>query len=317
MIGIVYKSTGSWYWVKSEDELLHQCRIKGKFRLKGIKSTNPIAVGDSVEFDLETKGDEEVGVINKIHERKNFIVRKSVNLSKQTHVIASNIDLVFLLVTINNPPTLTTFIDRFLVTARAYSIEAVLIFNKIDTYEIEERAEILYLKDIYEAIGYQCVEVSSTENTNVEVVKELMKGKVSMFSGHSGVGKTTLINAIEPGLNLKTKEISDQHKQGQHTTTFAEMFDLSFDARIIDTPGIKGFGVVDIDKEELGDYFPEFFALKSGCKFNNCIHVNEPQCAVKEALEEEIVSWSRYKSYLQILEGEEEHYRTDNYNELM
>lgn len=311
MTGVVYKSTGSWYLVKSEDGILHQCRIKGKFRIKGIKSTNPIAVGDVVDFDLETKGDEEVGVINNIHERKNYIVRKSVNLSKQTHVIASNIDRVFLLVTINNPPTLTTFIDRFLVTAEAYSIEAILVFNKIDTYEIEERAEILYLKDIYEAIGYQCIEVSSTESTNVDKVKELMKGKVSMFSGHSGVGKTTLVNAIEPGLNLKTKEISDQHKQGQHTTTFAEMFDLSFGAKIIDTPGIKGFGVVDMDKEELGDYFPEFFALKQDCKFNNCIHVNEPRCAVKDALEEEEISWSRYKSYLQILEGEEEHYRTD------
>ena len=226
-------------------------------------------------------------------------------------MIASNIDQVFLLVTINNPPTLTTFIDRFLITAEAYSIKAVLLFNKIDTYEIEERAEILYLKDIYEAIGYQCIEVSATENTNVELVKELMKDKVSMFSGHSGVGKTTLVNAIEPGLDLKTKEISEQHKQGQHTTTFAEMFDLSFGAKIIDTPGIKGFGVVDMSKEELGDYFPEFFALKEHCKFNNCIHVKEPQCAVKEALEEEVISWSRYKSYLQILEGEEEHYRTD------
>ncbi len=311
MEGVVYKSTGSWYWVKSEKKVLHKCRIKGKFRIKGIKSTNPIAVGDRVNFELETIGDEEVGVITKIHERENYIVRKSVNLSKQTHIIASNIDQVFLLVTINNPPTLTTFIDRFLVTAEAYSIEAVLVFNKIDTYKIEERAEILYLKDIYEAIGYQCIEVSSTEMTNVNIIKELMEGKVSMFSGHSGVGKTTLVNAIEPGLNLKTKEISDQHKQGQHTTTFAEMFDLSFDAKIIDTPGIKGFGVVDMTKEELGDYFPEFFALKQDCKFHNCIHVNEPHCAVKDALDEEEISWSRYKSYLQILEGEEENYRTD------
>jgi len=315
MIGIVYKSTGSWYWVKSETSPeasgLHKCRIKGKFRIKGIKSTNPIAVGDEVDFELETIGDEEVGIITKIHERRNYIVRKSVNLSKQTHIIASNIDQVFLLITINNPPTLTTFIDRFLVTAEAYSIKAVLVFNKIDTYEIEERAEILYLRDIYEPIGYECIEVSSTEKTNIDRVKELMKGKVSMFSGHSGVGKTTLVNAIESGLNLKTKEISEQHRQGQHTTTFAEMFDLSFGAKIIDTPGIKGFGVVDMSKEELGDYFPEFFALKQDCKFHNCIHVNEPQCAVKDALEEGTISWSRYKSYLQILEGEEENYRTD------
>lgn len=311
MIGTVYKSTGSWYWVKAENNTFYKCRIKGKFRIKGIKSTNPIAVGDIVEFSIETKTDEETGVITTIKDRKNYIVRKSVNLSKQTHIIASNIDQVFLLVTINNPPTLTTFIDRFLVTAEAYSIKAVLVFNKLDTYSIEERAEILYLKDIYEPIGYECIEVSAVTGKNVEKVKDLMTRKVSMFAGHSGVGKTTLVNTIEPNLNLKTKAISEQHKQGQHTTTFAEMFDLSFDAKIIDTPGIKGFGVVDMEKDELGDYFPEFFALKQACKFNNCIHVNEPQCAVKDALEDEIISWSRYKSYLQIIEGEEENYRTD------
>ena len=311
MTGTVYKSTGSWYFVKSEEGDLYQCRIKGKFRIKGIKSTNPIAVGDSVEFDIETKGDEEIGVIKLIHERINYIVRKSVNLSKQTQIIASNIDLAFLLITINNPPTLTIFIDRFLVTAQAYSIKVILVFNKIDSYKEEEKGEIAYLKDIYETIGYTCVEVSAIKNINLDTIKNLMKGKTSLFSGHSGVGKTTLLNALEPGLNLKTKQISDQHQQGQHTTTFAEMFDLSFNAKIIDTPGIKGFGVVAIDKEELGDYFTEFFALKSACKFHNCIHVNEPQCAVKEALEDEKVSWSRYKSYLQILEGEEENYRTD------
>ena len=311
MTGTIYKSTGSWYFVKSEKGDLYQCRIKGKFRIKGIKSTNPIAVGDTVEFDVESKGDEEIGVIKFIHERKNYIVRKSVNLSKQTQIIASNIDLAFLLITINNPPTLTTFIDRFLVTAQAYSIQVVLVFNKIDSYKAEEKGEILYLKGIYEAIGYTCVEVSAIKNINLNSIKDLMKGKTSLFSGHSGVGKTTLLNSLEPGLNLKTKEISYQHQQGQHTTTFAEMFDLSFDAKIIDTPGIKGFGVVAIEKEELGDYFPEFFALKNRCKFHNCIHVNEPQCAVKDALEEGKVSWSRYKSYLQIIEGEEENYRTD------
>ncbi|APG66236.1 ribosome small subunit-dependent GTPase A [Tenacibaculum todarodis] len=311
MTGIVYKSTGSWYQVKSHEGEFYNCRMKGKFRLKGIKSTNPIAVGDVVDFELETKNDEETGVINNIHERKNCIERKSVNLSKQTHIIASNIDQVFLLITINNPPTFTTFIDRFLVSTRAYRIDTILVFNKIDSYQIEERAEILYLKDVYEAIGYRCVEVSATQNKNVDTIKEMMTGKTSMFVGHSGVGKTTLVNAIEPSLDLKTKAISEQHKQGQHTTTFAELFELSFDAKIIDTPGIKGFGVVDIDKEELGDYFPEFFALKEHCKFNNCIHVKEPNCAVKDALEEETISWSRYKSYLQILEGEEEHYRTD------
>lgn len=310
MIGTVYKSTGSWYWVKT-GTTLYKCRIKGKFRIKGIKSTNPIAVGDIVEFELESKTDAETGVISTIKERKNCIVRKSVNLSKQTHVIAANIDQVFLLITINNPPTLTTFIDRFLVTAEAYSIDTILVFNKIDSYAVDERAEILYLKDIYENIGYTCIEVSAKQDINISTVKKIMEGKVSMFAGHSGVGKTTLVNAIEPSLNLKTKEISEQHKQGQHTTTFAEMFDLSFNAQIIDTPGIKGFGVVDMDKDELGDYFPEFFKLKKDCKFNNCIHINEPKCAVKKALENEEISWSRYKSYLQILEDEEENYRTD------
>jgi ribosome biogenesis GTPase len=313
MTGIVYKSTGSWYHVKSDNGEFYKCRIKGKFRIKDIKSTNPIAVGDKVVFDLEKKNDEETGVIKKILDRDNFIVRKSVNLSKQIHIIASNIDQVFLLITIDNPPTFTAFIDRFLVSTRAYRIDTILVFNKIDSYAIEQRAEILYLKDIYEKIGYRCVEVSSTENKNVDKIKELMTGKTSMFVGHSGVGKSTLVNAIEPTLNLKTKEISDQHNQGKHTTTFAEMFDLSFDARIIDTPGIKGFGIVDIDKYELGDYFPEFFEMKQHCKFNNCLHLKEPFCAVKEALETEEISWSRYKSYLQILNGEEEseHYRTD------
>ena len=313
MTGTVYKSTGSWYTVKTENGKAYECRIKGKFRLKGIKSTNPIAVGDHVDFELETKNDTVTGVINKIHDRKNYIVRKSVNLSKQTHVIASNIDQVFLLITIDNPPTFTTFIDRFLVTAEAYSIKTILLFNKIDTYDEDTLLEVKYLAAVYRKIGYECIGISATTGKNVDKVKSLMIDKVSMFAGHSGVGKSTLVNAIEPNLDLKTKAISTQHQQGQHTTTFAEMFDLSFGAQIIDTPGIKGFGVVDMDKEEIGDYFPEFFALKQECKFNNCLHVQEPKCAVKKALEEDEVAYSRYKSYLQILEGEDEHYRTDNW----
>ena len=311
MTGIVYKSTGSWYLVKANNGSFYECRMKGKFRIQGIKSTNPIAVGDVVDFEIETKNDTETGVIKTIHDRTNYIIRKSVNLSKQTHIIAANVDQVFLLITIDNPPTFTTFIDRFLVTAEAYSVPTVLVFNKIDSYEIEQRAEVLYLKDIYEKIGYTCIEVSATENKNVDIVKEMMVGKTSMFVGHSGVGKSTLVNAIEPMLELKTKEISNQHKQGQHTTTFAEMFDLSFNAFIIDTPGIKGFGVVDMEKEEVDDYFPEFLAVKNDCKFNNCLHVEEPKCAVKDAVENEEISYSRYKSYLQIIAGEEEHYRTD------
>ena len=315
MTGVVYKSTGSWYNVRTPNGKFYECRIKGKFRLQGIKSTNPIAVGDLVEFDVETKNNTETGVIKRIEERKNYIVRKSVNLSKQTHIIAANIDQVFLLVTINNPPTFASFIDRFLVTAEAYSIKTILLFNKVDTYDDETLLEVKYLASIYRKIGYECFGISSATGKNIEKVKALMEGKVSMFAGHSGVGKSTLVNAIEPSLELKTKEISNQHMQGQHTTTFAEMFDLSFDAKIIDTPGIKGFGVVDMEKEELGDYFPEFFALKQDCKFNNCMHVKEPKCAVKAALEKDKISFSRYRSYLQILEGEDEHYRTDNWEE--
>ena len=315
MTGIVYKSTGSWYTVKSEKGDFIECRMKGKFRMKGIKSTNPIAVGDIVDYELEQTSDAVTGTIFNIHERKNYIVRKSVNLSKQIHIIASNIDQVFLLITINNPPTTTSFIDRFLVTAEAYGIEAVLIFNKIDTLDENTLDEQLYLQHIYQEIGYKCLRISSTENKGVDKLKEMMVGKVSMFSGHSGVGKSTLVNALEPNLNLKTKHISEQSKQGQHTTTFAEMYDLSFDAKIIDTPGIKGFGIVDMESAEISDYFPEFFKLKDQCKFNNCLHKEEPHCAVKEALENDKIAWSRYNSYLKILEGDEEHYRQDVYND--
>ncbi|GIM57597.1 putative ribosome biogenesis GTPase RsgA [Capnocytophaga canimorsus] len=313
MEGIVYKSTGSWYTIKDRKQaVFYQCRIKGKFRIRGIRNTNPVAVGDVVDFELEDSGN---GVITEIHPRSNYIIRKSVNLSKQTHIIAANIDYAFLIVTLNNPPTFTTFIDRFLVTAQAYDIPVVLLFNKIDTYTQEELDEIRYLAGLYRSIGYQCIGISATENKNIDKVKALMHNKTSMISGHSGVGKSTLINAIAPQLNLKTATISQQHQQGQHTTTFAEMFDLDFGARIIDTPGIKGFGVVDMEKEEIGDYFPEFFALKHECKYNNCLHIDEPQCAIKQALEEDKIAWSRYKSYLQILQGEDDNYRTDIYGQ--
>ena len=258
MEGLVYKSTGSWYTVKDEmTGRYYDCRLKGKIRLKGIKSTNPIAVGDRVVFELE----EDRGVITEIHPRDNYIIRKSVNLSKQTHIIASNIDLAFLVVTLNNPPTSTTFIDRFLVTAEAYDIKTILLFNKVDSYNDDELAEVKYLAMIYRKAGYECIGISAVTGKNIEKVKEVMKGNTCMVSGHSGAGKSTLINAIAPELQLKTASLSIQHQQGQHTTTFAEMFDLSFGARIIDTPGIKGFGMVDVEKEELTDYFPEFFAL--------------------------------------------------------
>ncbi|MDP5197955.1 ribosome small subunit-dependent GTPase A [Flavobacterium sp. DG2-3] len=315
MTGTVYKSTGSWYTVKSENGDFVECRMKGKFRIKGIKSTNPIAVGDIVDYELDETSDAVTGTIHNIHERKNYIVRKSVNLSKQIHIIASNIDQVFLLITIDNPPTTTSFIDRFLVTAEAYGIEAILVFNKIDTLTEQTLDDQLYLQHIYSEIGYKCLRISSTENKGVDKLKEMMIGKVSMFSGHSGVGKSTLVNALEPSLHLKTSVISEQSKQGQHTTTFAEMYDLSFDARIIDTPGIKGFGIVDMEPSEISGYFPEFFRLKDQCKFNNCLHKEEPHCAIKAALERDEIAWSRYNSYLKILEGDEEHYRTDTYGE--
>ena len=314
MKGIVYKSTGSWYTVKTEQGVFYECRLKGKFRIKGIKTTNPVSVGDIVCFEIDNLGDDEFGVIYEIENRDNYIIRKSVNLSKQTQIIAANIDLAFLIVTLNNPPTSTAFIDRFLVTSEAYGIKTILLFNKIDSYNEEELVTVKYLAHLYRSIGYECIGISAMTGKNLDKVKVLMKNKVSVFSGHSGVGKSTLVNAIEPSLNLKTKEISDQHLQGQHTTTFAEMYDLSFDAQIIDTPGIKGFGMVEIEKEELSGFYPEFFKLKEHCKFHNCLHIEEPKCAVKEALENEEIAWSRYKSYLQILEGEEEHYRKDVYD---
>ncbi len=314
MVGLVYKSTGSWYTVKTETNETFECRIKGRFRLDGIKSTNPIAVGDYVDFEAETKNNTVTGVIHNIHERQNYIVRKSVNLSKQTHIIASNIDQVFLLITINNPQTFTSFIDRFLVTAQAYDIKTVLVFNKIDTYDDDTLLEVKYLAHLYRKIGYECIGISAKTGKNIDKIKKLMLGKVSMFAGHSGVGKSTLVNTIEPNLNLKTKMISVQHQQGQHTTTFAEMFDLTFNAKIIDTPGIKGFGIFNMEKEEVGDYFPEFFELKHNCKFNNCLHLKEPKCAIKDALENDQIAFSRYKSYVQILEGEDAHYRTDNFD---
>ncbi|HRZ75488.1 MAG TPA: ribosome small subunit-dependent GTPase A [Flavobacterium sp.] len=315
MTGIVYKSTGSWYTVKADNNQIFDCRIKGKFRMKGIKSTNPIAVGDVVDFEIDETSDAITGSIHHIDDRKNYIVRKSVNLSKQTHIIASNIDIVFLIVTINNPITTTSFIDRFLVTAEAYHIKAVLLFNKIDTFDETMSDEQLFLQHVYTQIGYDCLRVSAKNGKGLDQLKEMMQGKVCMFSGHSGVGKSTLVNALEPTLNLKTKEISDLHQQGQHTTTFAEMFDLTFGSKIIDTPGIRGFGIVDMEKQEIKGYFPEFFKLEDQCKFNNCLHKEEPNCAIKKALEEDKIAWSRYKSYLQILEGDEEQYRNDIYAE--
>ena len=309
MQGTVYKSTGSWYSVKTDAGHFHDCRIKGKFRMQGIKSTNPIAVGDRVRFSLETAGDETVGQIEEILPRKNYIVRRAVKLSKQTHIIAANIDQVFLLITLEDPKTLPVFIDRFLATAEAYDIPCILLFNKIDAYGPEARQEWQELEALYREIGYDCLGISAKEGAGVDQVIDRMKGKTSMIAGHSGVGKSTLVNRIAPELELRTTEISELYRQGQHTTTFAEMYDLPFGGQIIDTPGIKGFGLVDMEPDEIGDYFPEIFALKAHCKFNNCLHLDEPHCAVKKALEEGSISESRYHSYVQMITGQDEPYR--------
>lgn len=301
--GIVYCSTGSHYRVKSEGQFYH-CRIKGKFRIKGIKSTNPLAVGDKVLFKIEMGEGVTMGVITEIEPRQNYIVRKSVNLSKQIHIIASNIDQVFLMITLKTPQTFSSFIDRFLVTAQAYEINTILVFNKVDLYSTKELNEMRSLKFVYEKIGYECFEVVATDVNSLVALQKKMADRVSMFSGHSGVGKSTIVNTLAPGLDLKIGGISDQHQQGKHTTTFAEMFDLEAGAKIIDTPGIKGFGVVGIQPEELSGYFVEFSVLKEKCKFNNCIHTNEPNCAVKAALEEGEIAESRYKTYLQLLEDD-------------
>lgn len=301
--GIVYRSTGSWYTVHSEG-IFYDCRIKGKLRLKGIKSTNPVAVGDHVLFEVDRLATAPEGNITQIEERKNYIVRKSVNLSKQTHIIASNIDQVFLIITLNNPHTFPAFVDRFLVTAEAYQISAILLFNKIDSYEDFELKEVKEFQKIYQDIGYSTYSISATNGIEIETVKSIMQDKVSMFSGHSGVGKSTLVNAISPDLNIKTAAISKQHQQGMHTTTYAEMFALTKGIKIIDTPGIKGFGVVDMKPEEIGNYFPEFHKRKNKCKFHNCLHHNEPKCAIIGAVEAGKISSSRYASYLQMLEDD-------------
>ena len=301
--GIVYRSTGSWYTVHSEG-IFYDCRIKGKLRLKGIKSTNPVAVGDHVLFEVDRHASAPEGNITQIEVRKNYIVRKSVNLSKQTHIIASNIDQVFLIITLNNPSTFPAFVDRFLVTAEAYQISAILLFNKIDSYEDFELKEVKKFQKIYQDIGYSTYSISATNGIEIETVKSIMQDKVSMFSGHSGVGKSTLVNAISPDLNIKTAAISKQHQQGMHTTTHAEMFALTKGIKIIDTPGIKGFGVVDMKPEEIGNYFPEFHKRKNKCKFHNCLHHNEPKCAIIEAVEAGKISSSRYTSYLQMLEDD-------------
>lgn len=303
MQGIVIKSTGSWYSVLSEDRTI-ECRIKGVFRIKDIKTTNPIAVGDIVDFEMEADGR---GVIHAIAERRNYIIRKSINLSKQSHILAANVDQALLVATLAYPRTSAGFIDRFLLTAEAYHIPAVLVFNKLDLFLSDEKlmAELNEFIAVYEKIGYVCHKVSATEMTDIELLRGITKGKTTLIAGHSGVGKSTLVNAMDDNLDLKVGEISEAHSKGKHTTTFAEMHPLVYGGFIIDTPGIKELGLVDMEKEEIGSYFREMQALKSECKFNNCIHLNEPKCAVIAAVEKGEVALSRYTSYVGILNGEE------------
>ncbi len=305
--GIVYKSTGSWYLVKSENKFF-ECRIKGKIRLKDVSTTNPIAVGDQVKFELESDGK---GIISDILPRENYIIRKSVNLSKQYHIIASNIDISVLVVTLNNPVTSTNFIDRFLVSCQAYDIPVIIAFNKKDTYIDKESIEIKKLIDMYKLIGYKCELISAKYGDGVDEIIRLIKNKTCIISGHSGVGKSTLINSISPNLKLKTKEISSSHKQGKHTTTYAEMYDLDSEIKIIDTPGIRGFGLVEITKYELGDFFPEFFEAKQKCKFKNCLHLDEPDCNVKNKIKQGKIFESRYNTYLDMLKDQNIYRKSD------
>lgn len=301
MQGIVIKSTGSNYLVRSNGKI-YSCKLKGKLRLDGRKTTNPTAVGDIVDIEVSSENE---GNIIKIHPRKNYIIRKSLNLSKQAHILASNMDQAVLIATLVAPRTSLGFIDRFLITAEAYRVPAKIIFNKTDLLDEELLAVQQQIIDIYSTIGYECFSVSSYSKEQIESIKHLFKDKITLITGHSGVGKSTFINAIEPSLQLKTGEISSAHLKGMHTTTFAELHALSFGGDIIDTPGIKELGLVEMKKKEVGHYFPEIRERMNDCKFNNCLHVNEPKCAVREAVEKGDISPERYESYLRILNGEE------------
>ncbi len=303
MTGLVIRNTGSWYTVKTDSGQLVDCKIKGNFRLKGIRSTNPVAVGDRVSI---TPNQEGTAFITAIEDRKNYIIRKSPNLSKQSHIIAANVDQAFLVVTINHPVTSTTFIDRFLASAEAYRVPVVLLFNKTDALNEEEREYQQMMIDLYETVGYQCLAISAANGIGMDKVRELLAGKTTVLSGNSGVGKSTLINSLLPGVELKTAEISDAHNAGTHTTTFSEMLELPEGGYIIDTPGIKGFGTFDIEPEELTSYFKEIFHFSKDCRFNNCTHTHEPGCAVLKAVEEHYIAQSRYLSYLNMLEDKEE-----------
>lgn len=305
--GLVIKSTGSWYTVRTIDGTYLDCKIKGKFRIKGIRSTNPVSVGDWVIFTRKTEDNS--AVINEICDRKNYIIRKSPNLSRYSQVIAANVDQAFLIITVAFPETSFEFVDRFLVSAEAYRIPVVIIINKIDLYgkEIQERMNEFI--SVYEAIGYPCLKTSATERINIDLFRNALKNRVNVISGKSGVGKSSLVNAVDPQLKLKTKEISNYHLLGKHTTTFSEMHELAFNGYIIDTPGIKAFGMIDMDREEIYHFFPEIFRLSENCQYYNCLHIHEPNCAVKAGLSNGRISASRYKSYLSLLDNRNQKYR--------
>ena len=305
MKGLVIKSTGSWYHVQLEDGTILDCRIKGKFRTKDIKTTNPIAVGDRVRVEIDEESEARTGSIYELAERKNYIIRKSINLSKQTQIIAANIDQALLVVTLSKPRTSFGFIDRFLVTAEAYHIPTVLLFNKIDQYDEEDLSFLEEVIGLYENIGYACRKISALKDIGIEELKSQIAGKTSLVSGHSGVGKSTLINKIIPNGSIRTSTISEASEKGIHTTTFAEMHALAAGGYIIDTPGIRELGVVDIPDEELAHYFPEMKKIMGACKFHNCKHLNEPNCAVKDAYEKGLIAIPRYESYLSIIANED------------